>query len=180
MLTPIGLGLNFIGSIILLGSDVTMIENGIRRVDPVHHAYASGLSKIIDQSMGSQNEDDNRAHPYDNIISADQWHLWPLRQFLDHYAEQNIPHNAAIDIRGGWFKINGDQLVFSEEELVGISAQKRAVEMPRGGTLHSDQITLNTISGLIYEASMRRIYIYGVGLLGFGFLLQLIGVLLEM
>jgi hypothetical protein len=178
MLTPIGLGLNFIGSVVLLGSDVTTIENIIKQIDPVHYAYTIGLNKIIDQSMGGQDEDDNRAHPYDNIISANQWYLWPLRQFLNHYAEQNIPYNAAIDIRGGWFKINGNQLVFSEKELAGMPAQERAVEMPRGGTSYTKQITLKTIYGLIYEARMRRIYIYGVGMLSLGFLLQLIGVLL--
>jgi len=174
MLTPIGLALNFIGSIVLLGSDVTAVENAVKRIDPVHYMYAYGLREIMRQSRGQRRKDDNRAYPYDNIISANQWRLWPLRQFLGHYAEQDIPRNAAIDIRGGWFKINGEQLTLSEEERAGMPAGERAIEMPRGGTLHTDKLTLNSIPGLIYEARMRRVYIYGVCLLALGFLLRFI------
>jgi len=112
--------------------------------------YTSGLREIIRQSSDQQKKDDNRAYLYDNIISANQWRLWPLRQFLGHYAEQDIPRNAAIDIRGGWFKINGEQLTFSEEERAGMPVGERTVELPRGwnSTYRQNDIELDFWSNI--------------------------------
>ena len=166
MLTPVGLILNFVGAIVLLGSDVKSIKQVLERVDPVHYAYKSGLSRIISKSMVDDEKNDNRAHPYDIPVSADHWSLWPLTQFLERHAEQDIPRDAEIDIRGGWFKVNGEQLMFSEERLVQSNEKRR---------LQTDlRLSLGAAFDLLYEARIRRIYIYGVGLLALGFLLQLI------
>lgn len=164
MLTAIGLTLNFVGAIVLLGSDVERVEHVLKRIDPVHHAYKSGLIRIIDESMVEGIEDDNRVYPYDRPVCADHWSLWPIRQFLRYQVGQDIPRDAEIDIRGGWFKVNGEELTFPEKRTVQVS----------DGQLRTQKLTLSSISALLYEARVRRIYIYGVCLLALGFLLQLI------
>lgn len=69
MLTAIGLTLNFVGAIVLLGSDVERVEHVLKRIDPVHHAYKSGLIRIIDESMVEGIEDDNRVfHMIDRCV----------------------------------------------------------------------------------------------------------------
>lgn len=164
MLTAIGLTLNFVGAIVLLGSDVELVERVVKRVDPIHYAYKSGLIRIVNESMVDGRENDNRAHPYDRPVSVNHWSLWPIRQFLRYQVEEDIPRDAEIDIRGGGFKVNGEELMFPEE---------RIVQSDRG-KLHTKRLTLNSSFALITEARVRRIYLYGVCLLALGFLFQLI------
>jgi hypothetical protein len=166
ILAPTGLTLSFVGAIVLLGSDVKVVEQILKRIDPVHYAYVSGLNHIIDKSMVEKEENDNRAHPYDRPVSANHWRLWPIRQFLERHTEQDIPRDAEIDIRGGWFKVNGEQLTFPEKRTVQLTENER---LRVGKTL-----SLNAMFGLLYETRMRRIYIYGVCSLALGFLFQLL------
>lgn len=166
MLSPIGLTLNFVGAIVLLGSDVKVIEKVVKNLDPVHYAYTSGYDYIIEESKDEELMEYNRALPFDGPIPGNHWKVWPLKRFLERYAVQDIPHDAEIDIRGGWFEIDGEQLTFPEDRYVQLSEEER---------LHTgDTLSLNAVNGLLYEARIRRIYIYGVGLLALGFLLQLI------
>lgn len=170
MLTAIGLSLNFIGSIVLLGSDLKPIKQVLKRCDPVHYAYISGIKHVIEKSKDEELVDDNRAYPFDGPVYPDIWRWWPLSRFLDRHAEQDIPRYPEVDIRGGWFKINGEQLTFPEERIVQTGEN---VRLNAGDTL-----SLNVTKGLLYEARIARIYIYGVFFLALGFLLQLIDLLL--
>lgn len=167
MLTPMGLTLNFVGAIVLLGTDVKLIEHGIQRIDPVHQVYVKGLNRIINESIDEELVEDKRAHPYDGIVSGDHWSWWPLSRFLDRHIEQDIPSEdeTEIDIQGGWFKIDGEKTSFPEERLVQVAENEN---------LRTDGGSLEAVYGLLYEARRRRIYIYGVGMLAVGFLLQLI------
>lgn len=166
MLSPIGLTLNFVGAVILLGSDVKVIENVLKKVDPLHYAYKKGYDYIIEESKDEDLMENNRALPFEGPIPANHWKVWPLKRFLERYAVQDIPRDAEIDIQGGWFKIDGEQLTFPEDRYVQLSEDER---------LHTgDTLSLRALRGLMYEARSRRIYIYGVGLLALGFLLQLI------
>jgi hypothetical protein len=166
MLAPIGLFLNFVGSFILLGSDVERIEQAVKRVDPVYLACMKGLNMIIDESKNQELVKEGRAHPYDQSVMAKGLTWWPISWFLDRHVEQNVPREAEVDIQGGWFKINGEQLTLPED---------RRITLNDGGHLRpTSTVTLTATFGLIYEAFMRRIYIYGVSLLALGFLFQLI------
>lgn len=166
MLTSIGLILNFVGSIVLLGSDVKIIERMVERIDLIHYAYMNGFHRLMSESMVEERENDNRVYPFDKTVSADQWSLWPIRHFLQRHSEQEIPSEAEIDIRGGWFKVNGEQLTLPEERTVQLNEKER---------LRTNRtLSLGAVPGLIYEARMRRVYIYGVCLIALGFLCQLI------
>lgn len=86
--------------------------------------------------------------------------------FLTRHAKQNVSRNSEIDIRGGWFKVDGEQLIFPEARTIQLNDKVQ---------LNADQtMSLTAIQGLLYEARMKRIYIYGISLLALGFLLQLI------
>lgn len=167
MLTTIGLFLNFVGSIVLLGSDVKSIKQILKRCDPVHYTYKSGINHIQDKSIDEDMIKDNKAHPYEGPVDPDYWRWWPMSRFLNQHVEQNVSCQSQVDIRGGWVKIDGEKLTFPEERTIQLSENQR---LNTGNTL-----SLSAISGLLYEARMKRIYIYGVSFLALGFLLQLIG-----
>ncbi len=166
MLTPFGLSLNFIGSIILLGSDIEIIEKAIKRMDPIHFVYMKGLREIIRESESEKLKKEGRAYPYNQSVSVHSLTWWALSWFITRHVDQDLPRDANVDIRGGWFKINGEQLTFPE---------RREIQLEAGG-YHNVGTTasLNAIYGLLYEARMRRIYIYGVTLLAFGFFFQFV------
>jgi len=169
MLTAIGLSFNFIGSLVLLGSDVEIIKHLLKRVDPINYVYQLGLKHIINESVDEEMVNDNRAHPYDGPIRPVRWLWWPLSRFLDRHAKQDISSNAEVDIQGGWFKLDGEQLIFPERRIVQLDEN---AQLDAG-----DTISLTVIHGLLYEAFIRRIYIYGVSFFAIGFLLQLIDLL---
>lgn len=169
MIEAIGLTLNFLGAIVLLGSDVKTVENVLKKVDPVDHMYRRGLDYIIDKSMSEELLNQKRAHPYDKSIYATHWSLWPVRRFIDRHVEQDVPYAAEIDIQGGWFKVDGEKLKFLED---------KTVKLDEGRRLNTNGIlTPTAVWGLIYQARMRRIYIYGVCMLALGFLLRLVNAL---
>jgi len=166
MLTPVGLFLNFIGSIVLLGSDIKLIKRLLKKIDPAHRVYKKGLDRVIKKSTNKQKVEQRKAHPYDGPIHLNHWSWVLMSWFLNRHAEQNVSRNSEIDIRGGWFKVDGEELIFSEE---------RTIQLDNKAQLTARQtMTLTAIHGLLYEARMKRIYIYGVSLLALGFLLQLI------
>ncbi len=166
MLTAIGITLNFIGSVVLLGTEVKVIKRILRQVDPIHYIYERGLRQIVDKSTDEEMIENNMAHPYNGPISVDHWSWWPLCQFLDRYVEQDIPRDAKIDIRGGWFEVNGEQLTFPEKRSIQLNEKEQRHAGPK--------LSLSTVFGLLYEARMKRVYIYGVSLLALGFLFQLV------
>ena len=166
MLTPVGLFLNFIGSIILLGSDIEIIERVMKRVDPVHFVYMKELRRIIRESESEELIKEGRAHPYNQSVKAQGLIWWAVSWLLTRHVDQDIPREAQVDIQGGWFKINGEQLTFPE---------RRKIQLETGGHLNANTTaSLTAVLGLFYEAFSRRVYIYGVSLLALGFLFQLV------
>lgn len=156
--------MNFIGAIVLLGPDVRPVERAVSRLDPVRWAYLLGLNKIID--IARNEEIENRAYPYDETVPASRLRFWPLLKFLEHQLGQDIPRSAEIDIRGGWFKVDGEHLTFPEDRTIQGDRTIRKYEGEKCG--------LGNIWDLLDEARKRRIYIYGTSLLAIGFLLQFV------
>jgi hypothetical protein len=166
MLTPIGLLLNFFGSVLLLGSDVKLVERAVKRVDPVHLIYMKEINRIVEESTSKELVKNGRAHPYDQSVKGHGLTWWPVRWFLNRHVEQDIPRNAEIDIQGGWFKINNEQLTLSEAQRIPLES---------GGELSpTATVSLTAVFGLFYNSFLKRIYIYGVSSLAIGFLFQLI------
>lgn len=171
MIGVIGLAVNFIAAIILLAANVRFIEKLVKRFDPIHYAYSRGLGLIQRESIEDLDSEENRAYPYDDVVESN-WRLWPLLKFVDRHVEQDVPRNCVVDIRGGWFKINGEQL-----KLAG---DRRIVEVP--DDYYGNEVSLNTggkaslsaILGLVYEARRKRIYLWGALGLTLGFGLQLV------
>ncbi len=170
MLTPFGLLLNFVGSIILLGTDIDIIKTAIKKSDPIHRLYMRKLRKIEKKASSKELINENSAYPYNKTVKVDGLDWWAMSRFLSRHVEQQIPREAQVDIQGGWFKIDGEQLTFSDS---------RRVKFEDGSRLDTGTIaSLSAVYGLLYEGFLRRIYIYGVFFLALGFLLQLVNSLL--
>lgn len=170
MINVAGLTVNFLAALVLLGTNVRFIEKNIEKLDPVHWAYQGALIRIQQISAGELDHGDQRAHPYDHVVES-YWRLWPLLKFIDRHVEQDIPLDCTIDIRGGWFKIDGEQLMLSDN--------RRRVALPDDWSGEETSLdtggkaSLNAVFGLIYEARRKRIYFWGVTGLVIGFGLQL-------
>jgi hypothetical protein len=172
MLSIAGLTANFMGAIVLLAANVRIIERIVGRVDPVHFAYSRGLRWIESEARGEKNPDENRAYPFDDTVDS-SWRVWPLLRFIDRHVEQELPNKCKIDIRGGHFKIDDEQLTLQDDRQI--------VKMPspvnkEGHSLNTGgKASLSAIHGLIFEARRKRIYLWGTLGLVLGFGLQLIG-----
>lgn len=113
MFSVIGLVANFIGSIVLLATNVQYLEEAVKRVDPVHMSYKKGLQWIEQRAAGEIDPDENRVYPFDHVVSA-TWRVWPLLYLIDRNVEQDSPCECEIDIQGGHFKIDGEELSLAE------------------------------------------------------------------
>jgi len=176
MLVTLGLTLNFLGGIVLLAANLDFLEKVLERVDPIHRLYLYGYQRIEQKSITSIDPESKSAYPYDRKIQSD-WIIWPLLIFINRKVEQRVTHPCSVDIRGGHFKIDGEQLTFANDRRMVDITDYEGEEY----TLNTHgKATLSGIRGLIYEARRNRIYFWGALGLTLGFGLQLGDVILNL
>jgi len=161
---------------VLLAANLDSLEKILERVDPIHRLYLYGFQRIERKSITSIDPESKSAYPYNKKIQSD-WIIWPLLTFINRKVEQRVTHPCSVDIRGGNFKIDGEQLTFAND--------RRMVDIT---DFKGDEYTLDThgnatlsgVRGLIYESRKSRIYFWGALGLTLGFGIQLGDVLLNL
>lgn len=156
-----GLVLNLVSAVILLGPDIHRIGSIIKRLDPVHILVRRSFEEVKEQATDYENE------AYSNQVSAGQLSVLPLRYLLNRYSTNKVSSEDYFNLNGQRFGVSGDQLEVPRKHTSALNF--RSIE---GDTV---PVGLHEVEDLIEYARIRRMYVYGFGVLFLGFLIQLGG-----
>lgn len=154
-LTAVGLALDLVGAIILLGPEYSPIERVLKRIDPLYRSVSFGMRTFYDEAWEVQDDGSLRTT---GKMSASRWEFIVSRWFLNRRIKEEIDRKDTMNLSGVAIERNGQPLYHTDvenyigEEILGTRDVERWLE----------------------ESQQRRMYRLGGGMLVLGFGMQLL------
>jgi hypothetical protein len=155
MLASIGLALDILGAIVLLGPSYGFIERQFKRIDPIYRLVTHGIETLYRE--GTKVEDGDKK--FEGQMSAGRLGFTITRWFLNRRIDGHIDRDDSLSLAGVAIIKNDEKIRLAEKHDGSI----------RAGTLET-----RVVGDWIEETEERRMYRTGGALLLFGFSLQLI------